>query len=69
MVMRREKVNSSAIDTIGYDEDSSTLEVQFRGGKPYNFADVSPEVHLRFIESNSKGRFFNDKIRDRYRLK
>lgn len=69
MAMKRENVQSSAIASIGYDKDDATLEVRFNSGRPNNFAGVSPEVYTKFMESNSKGRFFNEKIKNRYKLK
>ena len=69
MVMKREPVQSSAIQSIGYDEEKAILEVRFNGGGNYNYVDVSPEMHTRFMASDSKGRFFNEKIKHQYESK
>lgn len=64
--MRRYGVLSSAISAVGYDEDSRTLEVEFRSGSVYDYDDVSPEEVLRLLESDSVGRWFSAHIRQNH---
>jgi hypothetical protein len=60
-------VKSSQIQAIGFDATSSTLAVRFtRGTKTYLYRDVSPEVHQRFMASESKGVFFGAEIRGKF---
>ena len=60
-------VASSAIARIEYDELSQELIVTFTTGKTYTYFRVPPDVHQEFLEAASKGRFFNESIRDHYR--
>jgi|GEM_PF-595540 len=60
-------VQSSAIHAIGYDVESRELEVIFTGGGIYRFSNVPAEVYARFLRSQSKGSFFQDHIRGRFR--
>lgn len=39
---------SEALESVGYDPETRTLRVQFRGGGLYDYLDVPPEV-FRFI--------------------
>ena len=64
--MRRQRVTSSSIHSIGYDEPSQTLEVKFVHGRVYQYADVALEVFEQFLQAPSKGQFFQDEIRDAY---
>jgi hypothetical protein len=42
--MNREAVTSSNIASIGYDEDSQTLEIEFLNGGLYQYFDVPPNL-------------------------
>jgi hypothetical protein len=57
-------VSSSAISAIGYDGD--TLRVEFRNGRTYDHPGVPEEVFYDFLNSASKGRFYNNHIKGRY---
>jgi len=69
MVMKREQVQSSAIQSIGYDEENAILEVRFNDGRTYNSTDAPLEMHLNFMNASSKGKFYNARIKKLYRLK
>ncbi|HYX22693.1 MAG TPA: KTSC domain-containing protein [Thermoanaerobaculia bacterium] len=64
--MRRLPVASSAISSVGYDERSSVLEVEFRSGTVYDYFDVPPKVWKALLGAPSKGRFVTRRIRDRF---
>lgn len=64
--MRRETVASSAISSVGYDERSSVLEVEFEGGAVYDYFNVPPKVYKDLLKASSKGRFVSRRIRDHY---
>lgn len=64
--MQRKHVTSSAISSVGYDERSSTLEVEFQSGAVYDYFDVPPKVYRGLLKASSKGRFVSRRIRDRY---
>jgi KTSC domain len=59
-------VESSAIQAIDYDRGRQRLQVTFVSGERYVYRRVPGEVHRAFCEADSKGRFFQAKIRDRY---
>jgi len=65
--MDRTRVSSTNIRSIGYDEESQTLEVEFTSGGIYDYARVPKNVHQRFMAAASKGRFFDSSIKDKYR--
>jgi len=54
--MTREPVSSNAVVSIGYDEDTNTLEVEYRHGHVYQYAHVSPDEHEALINAPSIGR-------------
>jgi hypothetical protein len=59
-------VDSTAIREIDYDADRAKLLVRFMSGERYVYVGVPGEVHRSFVEADSKGRFFQSQIRDRY---
>lgn len=61
--MERVPVSSSNILSIGYDQDSQTLEVEFTNMSVYQYHGVSPEVHEAFMAAESKGAFLHQTIK------
>jgi lysyl-tRNA synthetase class 2 len=59
-------VDSSAIQAIDYDRPHRRLRVTFVSGERYEYDRVPGEVHRAFVDADSKGRFFQARIRDRY---
>lgn len=64
--MKRAPVESEIIASVGYDAQSRTLEVELVHRAIYQYRDVPGEVHVALLAADSKGRFFNDAIRDSY---
>jgi len=60
--MEHEKVESSMIASIGYEQAELTLEVTFLNGKIYQYYQVKPEIYEQFMGASSKGHFMNDHI-------
>lgn len=58
-------VSSTAVSYIGYDEPTGMLYVCLiaTGIEPFKYPNVSLETYLRFMESPSKGKFYNAEIR------
>jgi hypothetical protein len=65
--MHRVPVDSSSIDSIGYEKN--ILEVGFRNGGVYQYFDVPEETLIMLLQADSKGRFFNQNVRGRYASK
>lgn len=65
---KMEHVSSANILSVGYDEKSQTLHVDFHSGS-YEFEDVPREVHQDLMRAPSKGRAFNELIKGKYREK
>ncbi len=66
MTVTWESVESSNIDMIGYDQDSSQLHVRFKSGAEYVYDEVPVAVHEEFLDADSKGKFLNERIKGRY---
>jgi lysyl-tRNA synthetase class 2 len=59
-------LHSTAISEIDYDADRAKLLVRFVSGERYVYVGVPDEVHRSFVDADSKGRFFQLHVRDRY---
>lgn len=60
------RVQSSAVSDIDYDDRDERLTVRFASGGRYAYYGVPPREHRAFVEADSKGRFFQHRILDRY---
>ncbi|MFI4966821.1 MAG: KTSC domain-containing protein [Caulobacterales bacterium] len=59
-------IDSTAIREIDYDAERAKLLVRFTSGERYVYVGVPAEVCRSFVEAESKGRFFQLHVRDRY---
>jgi hypothetical protein len=64
--MLRERVSSSSVAAIGYDERSETLEVEFLRGTVYRYHGVSVDAYESLRHAPSIGAYFNQHIKDAY---
>lgn len=64
--VRRERFDSSAIASAGYDDEASTLEVEFASGGIYCYRLVPARVWRELRAAPSAGRYFAERIRDVY---
>lgn len=64
--MERYSVASSNIASIGYDEGSETLEVEFLNGSIYQYYGVPQNMHEQLVQAGSKGMFLNTYIKNAY---
>ena len=65
--MNTEAVNSKGIRWIRYDERTRTLDVAYAGSGEYRYFDVEPEVYGWLTKVDSKGKFVNRLVKEKYR--
>jgi KTSC domain len=63
----RQRVESSAIATVGYSKRRKILEVEFVNGAVYRYLDVPGSVYRDLMSAESKARFYDSKIKGHYR--
>lgn len=64
--MYRNYVASSNIASIGYDEATETLEVEFLNGSIYQYYNVPAGLYEQLMQEGSKGRYLNTYIKNAY---
>jgi hypothetical protein len=67
--MKKQFVNSSTADALGYDETKKILRVWFTTGNIYDYAGVSKTKFKNLLNASSIGEYFNKKIKGFYNYK
>jgi hypothetical protein len=62
--IERTPVCSSALRSVGYDQEQRVLEIEFTGGEVYQYFDVPAEVHRGLMAAESHGRYFHQHVRN-----
>jgi len=65
--MEMQHVDSSSIASIGYDEDSQTLQVEFHNGSNYQYFDIPQAIFEGLRDAASAGQYLNQNIKGAYR--
>lgn len=61
--MERTRVSSSDIASVGYEEVSSTLEIEFNSGGIYRYLQVPYHVYKELMAAPSHGKYFHRAIK------
>lgn len=64
--MEREYVESSMIKSIGFDQNTSTLEVEFNSSAIWQYYDVLESTFYEMQSASSIGKFFHSNIKGQY---
>jgi hypothetical protein len=60
---------SSVIRYFTYDMEATTLCITFVSGMRYKYKNVPPEIYHMLKAAGSKGRYFNQHIRNKFKYK
>ncbi len=64
--MERQPVESSSALSVGYDEPSQTLEIEFKESGVYQYYNVPSTTFEQMMSSDSIGKFINANIKPVY---
>lgn len=64
--MEMQFVDSSNIERIGYDFDSSTLRIEFKKNRTYDYFNVPENVFNELRHASSVGGYHNANIKNNY---
>ncbi len=62
--MERTPVQSSNLASIGYEPDTSMLEIEFLTGSIYQYFGVPQAVYEELMNASSKGSYFYHQVRE-----
>lgn len=66
--MQRTSVSSSNVASVGYDPESSTLEIEFNNGAIYQYFDVNENIYNELLNAGSVGGYLASNIKGKYRF-
>jgi len=61
--MDRLAVKSKNLKSVGYDEESMTLQVEFHRGGIYDYYPITSEGYMNLMNAPSKGQYFESRIK------
>ena len=61
--MEKQSLESSVVRAAGY---TYVLEIEFQSGRIYQYFDVPEGIYKAFLDSDSKGKYFNADIRGKF---
>jgi len=64
--MTRIAVNSSNLASVGYEEESKTLEIEFNSGSIYQYFNVPFQEYQNLMQADSHGKYFDRNIKHNY---
>lgn len=64
--MRRQRVSSSNIASIGYDKVNNILEVEFHNNSVYQYYAVPESVFIELMNANSHGSYLARYVKGYY---
>lgn len=62
--MRRQPIESEALQSVGYDAARRVLEVEFTSGEVYRYFDVPEREHAALVRADSSGAYFVEHVRN-----
>jgi lysyl-tRNA synthetase, class II len=65
--MARVDLLSTTLKTATFQEHSAFLDLEFRSGTTYRYREVPQRVYQELLKAESKGQYFNQHIRNRFR--
>jgi KTSC domain len=64
--MARVDLQSTSLNAATYQDQDGFLELEFRSGAIYRYLGVPEQVYQELLSAESKGRYFNQQIRNRF---
>ena len=63
ILLERQPVKSRILRSVGYDDSTKILEIEFQTGLVYQYLAVPPKVYADLMHSGEIGKFFSEKVR------
>ncbi len=62
-------MKSRILQSVGYDESTKILEIEFHTGLVYQYSAVPPKVYADLMHSEEIGKFFSERVRPKFHTK
>ena len=67
--VERQAVKSRIMSSVGYDDTTKILEIEFNKGLVYQYLGVPPKVYADLMHSGEIGKYFSEKVRPKFQTK
>jgi len=67
--LERHAVKSVILRSVGYDDSTKILEIEFHSGLVYQYSGVPSKVYTDLMRSGEIGKYFSEKVRTQFRTK
>lgn len=67
-ILNEKPVESSWITDLSYNRPNKTLKMSLSNGRTYSILGITRTTFERWAASPSKGKYFQDRIRDTYNI-
>lgn len=64
--MERKPVDSSSIASVGYDDRSFELDIEYKNGRIYRYSQVPVAAYRLLLQAPSIGQYVNQIIKPRF---
>jgi hypothetical protein len=69
ILLERQSVKSRILRTVGYDESTKILEIEFQTGLVYQYSAVPAKAYADLMHSEEIGKYFSERIRPKFHTK
>ena len=69
ILLERQPVKSVILRSVGYDDSTKILEIEFHSGLVYQYLGVPLKVYSDLMRSSEVGKYFSEKVRTQFRTK
>jgi hypothetical protein len=69
ILLERHAVKSVILRSVGYNDSTKILEIEFHSGLVYQYLGVPLKVYTDLMRSGEVGKFFSEKVRTQFRTK
>ena len=69
ILLERHAVKSLILRSVGYDDSTKILEIEFHSGLVYQYLGVPLKVYTDLMRSGEVGKYFSEKVRTQFRTK
>ncbi|MDD1686310.1 KTSC domain-containing protein [Methanoregula sp.] len=69
MCLERQPVKSRILNSVGYDDSTKILEIEFHNRLVYQYLGVPPKIYADLMRSEEIGKYFSEKIRPKFQTK
>ena len=69
ILLERQSVKSVILRSVGYDDRTKILEIEFQSGLVYQYSGVPLKIYTDLMRSGEIGKYFSDKVRTQFRTK